>query len=274
MRTRTIHDLPIDTVHPTPQVRERFDDESLRSLAMTMKTVGVQQPISVRRADGGYAIIAGERRWRAAKRAELTTIPAVVVEGDLSEADIIELQLIENCAREDLNPVEKAKAYDRLMKAAQRSAAEAARRTGSSPAMVSKLTSLLLLPPDILAHVHDGRIPYSSAYELVKVSDPAEQRRLADEIAGGRMTRQKLVEQTRARAKAPGSRRQGRRATTPRERVVIALGEGRSVSVAAPTLSVECVVALLVDVTTRVRNAAEGGGALADVVRAVSGNGR
>lgn len=274
MHERTIQELPIDEIHPAPQVREHFDHESLLSLAMTMRVVGVQQPISVRRAAGGHEIIAGERRWRAAKLAEMTTIPVVVVEGELSEADIIELQLIENCAREDLNPVEKARAYDRLMKSAQRSAAEAARRTGASPAMVSKLTSLLLLPPDILAHVRDGRIPYSSAYELVKVSDPVEQRRLAEEIVARRLTRDRLVEQTKASAKTPSNPRQMRRARAARERVVIALGEGRSVSVTAPTLSVECVVALLNDLAERIRNTAVDGRPLADVVKAISSNGK
>lgn len=269
MAERIVQNLPIDQVLAAPQVRERFDQESLLSLAMTMKVVGVQQPISVRRSATGYEIIAGERRWRAATLAGLTMIPAIVVEGELSEADIIELQLIENCAREDLNPVEKAKAYDRLMKATQRSAAETARRLGTSPAAVSKLTSLLLLAPDILAHVRNGQIPYSSAYELVKVSDPGEQRRLADEIVARGLTRERLIEQTKARGKAPINPRQARRTRAPRERVVLALGEGRSLTVSAASITLDSLVNWIEELLNRIRSASAEGVALADFIKSL-----
>lgn len=274
MQTQTIQDLPIDIVVPRPQVREHFGHEALLSVAMTIKAVGLRQPISVRPAGDVYEIIMGERRWRAAKLAGLTTIPAMIVEGELSEADIIELQLIENCAHEDLNPIEKAMAYDRWVKATQRPAGEIARITGTSPAAVSKLTSLLLLPPDILAHVRECRLPYSSAYELVKIADAAEQRRLAEAVVSGGLSRVGLIEQARAHEKTPGKAREVRRVRTPRERVNIPLGEGRSVSVSAPTLSVECLIEWFADLAERIRKAATDGRTLPDVVKAVSGNGK
>lgn len=278
MSTPRIELVPIDRVVCRPQVREHFDPEALLALAMTMKAVGVRQPISVRRAadvaDDLYEIIMGERRWRAAKLAGLATMPAMIVEGELSEADIIELRLIENCARQDLNPIEKARGYDRWMKATQRPAGEIARITGTSPAAVSKLTSLLLLPPDILAHVREGRIPYSSAYELVKIADAAEQRRLAEAVACGGLSRVGLIEQAKAREKTPSKAREVRRVRAARERVSIPLGEGRSVSVSAPTLSVESLIAWFADLAERIRSASADGRPLAEVIKVISGNGK
>ncbi|GMU37835.1 MAG: ParB/RepB/Spo0J family partition protein [Phycisphaerae bacterium] len=273
MSTPRIELVPIDRLVCRPQVREHFDDEALLALAMTMKAVGIRQPIAVRRAGDVYEIITGERRWRAAKLAGLTTIPAMIVEGELSEADIIELQLIEDC-RQDLNPIEKATGYDRWMKATQRPAGEIARITGTSPAAVSKLTSVLLLPPDILARVREGRIPYSSAYELVKIADAAEQRRLAEAVACGGLSRVGLIEQAKAHEKTPGKGREIRRVRTPRERVSIPLGEGRSVSVSAPTLSVESLIAWFADLAERIRSAGADGRPLAEVIKSISGNGK
>lgn len=274
MSTPRIELVPIDRLVCRPQVREHFDHEALLGVAMTMKAVGIRQPISVRPAGDVHEIITGERRWRAAKLAGLSTVPAMIVEGELSEADIIELQLIETCAHEDLNPIEKATAYDRWMKATRRPAGEIARITGTSPAAVSKLTSLLLLPPDILAYVREGRIPFSSAYELVKIADASEQRRLAEAVACGGLSRVGLIEQAKAHEKTPGKGREVRRLRTPRERVSISLGEGRSVSVSAPTLSVESLIAWFADLSERIRSAGADGRPLAEVIKVISGNGK
>lgn len=272
MPKRTVQDIPIDLVDSEPQVREHFDEESLLALAMTIKVVGVQQPITVRRAGDRFRIIAGERRWRATTMAGLETIPAIVLDGELSEAEIIELQLIENIAREDLNPAEKAKAYDRLMKATNRPAAEVAKRVGTSPATVSKVTSLLLLAPEILEQVQQGRIPYSTAYELAKLGDVAEQRRLAQEVLEGRLTRDRLVAETKAAKSGRTIARTSKRARTPRERVVIKLDGGGSISVSAPTLSVDSVVTWFMDLAEQLRHAGADGRPLAEVVKCVSNN--
>lgn len=274
MPKRTVQDLPIELVDPEPQVREHFDEEALLALAMTIKVVGVQQPITVRRVGNRYRMIAGERRWRAAKLAGLTTIPAIVIECELSEAEIIELQLIENCAREDLNPAEKAKAYDRLMKATNRPAAEIARRVGTSPATVSKITSLLLLAPEILEHVQAGRIPYSTAYELAKIGDVAEQRRLAQEVLAGRLTRDRLVAETKAVKPGRTVMRTNKRQRTSRERVVIKVDGGGSISVSAPALSVEVLTEWFSQLAERIRTAGADGRPLAEVVKDISRNGQ
>jgi len=271
MPERIIQDIPIDLIEAGPQVRESFDEQSLLGLGMTMKVAGVHQPITVRPLDDRYRIITGERRWRAAKLAGLTTIPAMIIEGELSEAEIIELQLIENC-HEDLNPVEKAKAYDRLMKASSRPATQIALRLGISPGTVSKVTALLVLAPDILEHVQAGRIPYSSAYELAKVGDVTEQRRLAQAVLEGRLTRDRLVAETKAAKAGRPAPRASKRQRIARERVVIKLGEGRSVTVAAPTLTVDAVVTWFIDLAEQLRHAGADGRPLADVAKGISGN--
>jgi ParB family chromosome partitioning protein len=274
VRERITHDIPTDLVDPEPQVREHFDEESLLALAMTVKVAGVQQPITVLRVGERYRIVTGERRWRAAKMAGLTAIPAILMEGELSEAEIIELQLIENCAREDLNPAEKAKAYDRLMKATNRPAAEIARRVGTSPATVSKLTSLLLLAPEILEQVQEGRIPYSSAYVLATVGDVAEQHRLAREVLDGRLTRDRLIAETKVIKPGRAVISTNKRQRTPRERVVIKLDGGGSISVSAPALSVEALTEWFSQLAERIRVAGADGRPLAEVVKCVSSNGK
>lgn len=274
MKNHAVQYVPVDEVRPAPQVRERFDQDSLLALAMTLKSVGMRQPISVRRVVGGYEIILGERRWRAAKLAGMAEVPVLVEDRDLSEAETLELQLVENIAREDLNPVEKATALDRLMKATGWSAAEVARRTGCSPAGVSKLTSLLLLEPDVLARVRDRQIPYSTAYALVRIADATEQRRLSEEAMTQGLSRESVLARTKAVAakRAPGF--SPRRPSVRRQRVVIPLGGGRSVTVCAPSLSVESVLTWLTDLLERMKVASADGSALDDVVSAVSGTRR
>ncbi len=266
-----IRHVPIDELHAAPQVREAFDHESLLALAATLKTVGIRQPISVRRVGNRLLIIAGERRWRAAKLAGLDTVPVLVEERELSEAEILELQLIENCAREDLNVVEKARAFDRWLKTTNGSAAALAHRVGMTGANVTKITSMLVLAADLVALVEQGRIPMSSAYELAKIADHAEQRRLAELIVSGRLTRDRLVQETRSRKQASV---RPRRQAQPRERVVMRLGEGRSVAVSAPSLSVEGLIAWLTDLADRIRVAGADGRPLGEVVKALSVKGR
>lgn len=267
---RTVEQVRISDIICRPQVREYFDEAALLTLAMTIKTVGVHHPVTVQRHANGYRLLAGERRWRAAKLAGLTTIPALVTEEELSESDIIEIQLIENCTRENLNPVEKAKAYGRLLKTTNRSAAQIAQRLGTSAGTVSKVTSLLLLASDILEHVQAGRIPYSSAYELAKVSDTDEQRRLTKEILDGKLTRDQLVAETKIVKSGRRSPQSRQPRQVKRERVLIRLGEGRSVSLSAPTITAEDIVSWLTELAERIRNAGADGRPLADIVAEVS----
>lgn len=268
MPNQLIRDMPIDELRPMPQVRQHFDHELLLALAATMKVMGVLQAIIVRPVENWWEILAGERRWRAAKLAGLETVPVRIEERLLSDADILELQLIENC-HEQLNPVEKAKAYDRLMKATGRTAAEIARRTGTSAGSLSKITSLLLLAPDILEQVQQGNIPYSSAYELAKIGDVAEQRRLADEIVAGRLTRDRLCEQSRAK-KSTRRVERSRPARRPAARLAIPL-DGRMVSVAMrEAVTFERFIAWIEQILNSAKELHAKGLALPEAVKAIA----
>ncbi|MCC6358737.1 MAG: ParB/RepB/Spo0J family partition protein [Phycisphaerales bacterium] len=239
---RMIREIPITSIVCPPQVREHFDEAALAALAETIKAVGIRQPVTVRAiAPDSWALVVGERRLRAATIAGLTELPAMVIDGDLSDAEILELQLLENCARSDLNPVEKARAYERWMRETNRPAAQLAERVGMSAGNVTKLTTLLLLTPDVIPLVADGRIPMSSAYELARVADHAEQRRLAEEVVAGRLTRDKLVARLRA-AKVTAGTPRPRRPRQRTERIVLRLEGGRRLSVSGPGLSVESLV--------------------------------
>src|SRR5258705_11880390 len=123
MIPQTIQDTRLDLIDEPPQVREHFDPESLLGLAATMREKGVLQPITVRRVGERYSLLMGARRYRAARIAGLTGILARIVDRDLTEAEVLELQLLENCAREDLNPVDKARAFNKRMSLTGRTAA-------------------------------------------------------------------------------------------------------------------------------------------------------
>src|SRR5437899_8833436 len=151
-------ELPIDAIHANPkQPRKRFDGEAGSGLAESVRSQGVIQPLLVRpRAAGGYEIVAGERRWRAARDAGVATIPVVVREAD--DRDTLLLSLVENVAREQLSAVEEARAYAVLMDEFGLSLGEVADRVGRSKPSVSNRTRLLELPEDVLRMIEDNRI--------------------------------------------------------------------------------------------------------------------
>lgn len=175
-------DLPVDAVHPNPkQPRRRFDGEAGTGLAESVKRQGVIQPLLVRpRAAGGYEIVAGERRWRAAREAGMQTVPAVVREAD--DRDTLLLGLIENVAREQLTPVEEARAYAVLLDEFQLSLGDVADRVGRSKPSVSNRIRLLDLPDDVLGMVERGQLTEGHARAVLAVPDHEGRRRLAREI--------------------------------------------------------------------------------------------
>ncbi|WP_373487913.1 ParB/RepB/Spo0J family partition protein, partial [Blastomonas sp.] len=163
--------LPLSEIRPHPgQPRRWFDEEALDDLARSIAQRGVIQPIIVRpRPAGGYELVAGERRWRAAQRARLHEIPAIIRE--LSDADTFALALIENIQREDLNPVEEAEAYQRLVSDQGYSAVEVARMVDKSRSHIANLMRLLALPQPVLKMVADGRLSMGHARALINVPD-------------------------------------------------------------------------------------------------------
>ncbi|MEO5586693.1 MAG: ParB/RepB/Spo0J family partition protein [Novosphingobium sp.] len=163
--------LPVSAIEPHPeQPRRHFDDAALDELAASIAARGVIQPIIVRpHGAGRWQLIAGERRWRAAQRAQLHEIPAIV--RDLSEREVMALALIENLQREDLNPIEEARAYQRLADGESMTQAEIARMVDKSRSHVANLQRLLSLPEPVIAMVEDGRISMGHARALIGVED-------------------------------------------------------------------------------------------------------
>ena len=150
--------LPLAQIQPgLDQPRKRFDQESLAELADSIREHGILQPLTVRRLSSGYyQIIAGERRWRAAKEAGLTTVPALIIEAD--DRKVMELALIENLQREDLNPVEEALGYETLIREYGLTQDGVARRMGKSRPAVANALRLLTLPPKARALLEEGKL--------------------------------------------------------------------------------------------------------------------
>ena len=175
--------LPIYKVEPNPdQPRQEFDPEELQTLADSIAEHGVIQPLTVRETGSGYyQIIAGERRWRAARMANLMEIPAVVVEADDRKA--MELALIENLQRQDLNPVEEALGYQSLMNDFGMTQEDTARRVGKSRPTVTNALRLLNLAPEVLEQVKSGALSAGHARAVLSVKDPKKQVQAAQKIA-------------------------------------------------------------------------------------------
>ncbi|MEN3342480.1 MAG: ParB family transcriptional regulator, chromosome partitioning protein [Actinomycetota bacterium] len=175
-------ELPVDAIHANPrQPRRRFDGEAGSGLAESVRRQGVIQPLLVRpRAAGGYEIVAGERRWRAAREAGRPTVPAVVREAD--DRETLLLGLIENVAREQLTPVEEARAYAVLIDEFALSLGEVAERVGRSKPSVSNRIRLLELPDDVLGMLERGQLSEGHARAVLAVPDHEGRRRLAREV--------------------------------------------------------------------------------------------
>jgi ParB family chromosome partitioning protein len=185
---------------PDPnQPRKEFDEESLEQLAGSLKERGQLQPIRVRWDDQmeRWVIIAGERRWRAAVRAGIPQIAAVEASGPMTEDEILEDQLIENCLREDLRPIEQARAYKALMATRGLSVRQLGERLRIGHGTIAKAVALLNLPGDIQEAVDSGAIAAGTAYQLTKVGDAVEQAELAKEAAAGRLKRDEVEDRTR-----------------------------------------------------------------------------
>ena len=189
--------LPIAQVEPgLKQPRKRFDEETLATLAESIRLHGILQPLTVRRlASGYYQIIAGERRWRAAKQAGLSEVPAIIVEAD--DRKVMELGLIENLQREDLNPMEEAMGYQALIEEYGLTQEEAARRVGKSRPAVANALRLMALPDAIRALVEEGKLSAGHARALLSVPDSTSQKKLAQKVVAEGLS----VRQTEALAK-------------------------------------------------------------------------
>src|SRR5437764_729049 len=191
-------ELPVELIAPNPaQPRRGFDEEGLLALAESIRTRGVLQPVLVRPVVGGrYELVAGERRWRAAKMAELASIPAIVRHQD--DAGSLELALIENMAREDLNPVDQARGCAALVEELGLTREEVGLRVGRSRVAVANLIRLLDLPADALELMERGELTEGHGRALLTTEDHDARRRLAREAVAQRWSVRELERRARA----------------------------------------------------------------------------
>ena len=183
-----VTELEIGLIYPNPnQPRKHFDEEALQELSSSIKTHGVIQPLVVNKGDDGrYMIIAGERRWRASNMAGLEKVPVVIK--NYTEKQIKEISIIENLQREDLNPIEAARAIKQLMDEYNLTQEVVSDRIGKSRSSVANTLRLLSLYPDVIKMIEDGRLSSGHARSLVVIDDTTQQIKLAKQAADGKMS--------------------------------------------------------------------------------------
>ena len=177
----------MDQIHPCPfQPRKEFDETALRELADSIQSQGIVQPLIVRSSGGGFEIIAGERRWRAAQLAGLKTIPAVIRQAD--DREVMQLALVENLQRENLNPIEEAAGLQQLIQQFDLRQEEAAQKVGKSRAAVANALRLLKLPAKIQRYLRDKKISTGHAKVLLGLSDAEQQQTLAEQVVKNQLS--------------------------------------------------------------------------------------
>jgi ParB family transcriptional regulator, chromosome partitioning protein len=210
--------VALSRIRPCPfQPRKSFGEEALRELADSIKERGIVQPLIVRARADTFELIAGERRWRAARLLGLGEVPVIVREAD--DRTVLELALIENLQRENLNPIEEAQGYSQLIQQFQLTQEEAAAKVGKGRVVVANSLRLLKLDPEVQAHVRDGRLSVGHAKVVLGLTEPAGQRIAAERILKKSLTvrqTEDLVAQLQNPAARPaGSRVAGAVASDP-----------------------------------------------------------
>jgi ParB family transcriptional regulator, chromosome partitioning protein len=212
---------PIESIEPNPyQPRQEFDNSAIEELALSIKEKGVITPILVSKSGDGYRLIAGERRWRAAQKAGLERIPVVVRESTPLES--LELALIENIQRKDLNPIEEALAYKRWLEDAETTQDILAKRVGKDRSTITNLLRLLNLPKEFQKDLINGRLSMGHARVLAGLKEPGDQIRIRDLI----IKKDLSVRQTEALAKKDALGRMPRKTAHDLDEYLISLSDG------------------------------------------------
>jgi len=199
--------VDIDLLDPSPyQPRTRFTETALEELTNSIRSSGIIQPLVVRKIGARFQLIAGERRWRAAQRAQLMRVPVVVRE--VGDEQALELTLVENIQREDLNPIEQARAFQRLMDQFHLTQDEVATRTGKDRATVANSVRLLMLSEAFLDWIEQGKLTAGHGRALLAIEDPKLRLDLAQKAAQGKLTVRQVERMAtrRSRGKLPGTR--------------------------------------------------------------------
>jgi ParB family transcriptional regulator, chromosome partitioning protein len=220
-RSKNAAEIPLDKIDRDPdQPREEFEPGALARLAESIRVRGQLQPIRVRWDEERslYIIVCGERRWRAARMAGSTTLSCVIMDGPISSAELLSLQLVENLVREDLKPIEQAKAFRAVMDLNGWSTHDVARELAVDQSSVVRALKLLDLPAAVQEQVEQGTLSPTTAYEVSKLGDPDEQVALADRVIAQGLSRADAVEAVR-RASGRPVKGKGRGVRKPTRRV-------------------------------------------------------
>jgi ParB family chromosome partitioning protein len=218
-------EIPVERIAPNPeQPRRRFDEAELARLADSIGRHGVLQPVVVREREGGYELVVGERRWRAARLAGRRTVPAVVK--DVAAPDLLELALVENVQRRDLNPIELGLAFRALVEAGA-TQEEVGHRVGVDRSTVANHLRMLELPRELQADVEEGVLSAGHAKALLQVPSPERRRQLRDRIAEEGLSVRAAEELARELAGAGVARRRSPRRDTPDPDLEYLLGQLR-----------------------------------------------
>jgi ParB family chromosome partitioning protein len=195
--------IDIDLIDPSPyQPRTRFGEKALEELSQSIRSSGIIQPLVVRKVGARYQLIAGERRWRASLRAELLRVPVVLRE--VGDEQALELTLVENIQREDLNPIEQAHAFQRLMDQFHLTQDEVATRTGKDRATVANSVRLLSLNPTFLEWIEEGKMTAGHGRALLAIEDQKLRFELAQKASRGKLTVRQLERMATRRARGRG----------------------------------------------------------------------
>lgn len=262
MPASTIQDVRLDLIDPDPsQPRKSHDPEALQRLADTIKSNGVEQPIRVRPSNDRWVIVHGERRWRAAMLAGLEAVPCIVEVAQESKSNLRLRQLTENCAREELAPLELAAAIELSISEDGLTAAQVAQVVGLSEGHVSKLRVIRKASADIQQGVQRGELSIAAAYELAKASDSLEQQANTAGQSPVRLSQGALVRKLKRVRRSESAPERGS------TRITAALGGGRSVTVAGRGLSWEGLIESLEQLLSRAKKSKSQGLSLATFVR-------
>ena len=197
--------IQLDQIHPNPvQPRTHFDEAKLAELSQSIMENGLVQPLVVRRRGSNYELIAGERRWRAAKTAGLSSVPAIV--RDVPDEKLLELALIENIQREELNPIEEAGAYKKLIETVGLTQEVLAKRVGRDRSYITNYLRLLRLPEDLQQLVQEGKLSTGHARTLLAVSGEDHQRRLAKRIINEQLSVRQVEKLVKLKETTPATK--------------------------------------------------------------------
>ena len=223
----SVQRVDINLVQPCPsQPRKSFDRDTLESLAVSITANGIIQPLVVREKNGGqFELIAGERRWRAAQIAKLDTVPVVVREA--SDAQVLEMALVENLQREDLNPIEEAMGFSLLIEAFGITQEDAAQRIGISRAAVTNSLRLLKLPEEVQAHLRTEQLSVGHAKVILGLNDTAQQQLAAERVLKESLTVRETETMVDALAGDPPAPGKGKKAKTATREVHVTSLENR-----------------------------------------------